>query len=589
MSTETHEFSIDTPTDKLVGTFQSWLKLAKPYHEELLKSQKKALSYYLGDQTNLDLIPDHDSRSVENRIFEAVETIVPIVTSRAHHFLVMPGSESERSLEKANSLQKVLTRKYETLLMQEKLEMATRHLLLMRFACLKWHWDILKDDVGVSVIDPRLIYVPELRVTPDEIPYVIEYQEYSPEEFLEYFPGVSLENVEISRSRSEEPSSTFSGSVVKAYEVWTPEMVAWFSGNRVVDKKANPYWDFTGEEVETTTKRGRKKKELRFYNHLDRPTMPYVFLSTFDVGDGPFGNVALADVAIPLQDDINTQRRLIIDNMNRLGNGQVLVDSDTMSKEEAEEQITSEPGAIIYGKNVASLQKVRREPGVPLPASHFTHLSQTEAVFDNIMGVHGATRGAATSPTLGQELISRQQDFTRIDLITRVLNRGVAKVANGLVQLMRLFYDAPHVVKILGEDGAIEFVRMTRDDIEDFVEVDVKSGEILPMDRVALRTEAVQLWQLGALDPVTLFERLEFPDPEKAAERLLAWKTGQLTQETMAKIQEIRASAAVGRGAGRGGSEPSPAAREVETPLSVLQRAQAGLGGTAPITGTPNQ
>ena len=160
---------------------------------------------------------------------------------------------------------------------------------------------------------------------------------------------------------------------------------------------------------------------------------------------------------------------------------------------------------------------------------------------------------------------------------------------------MKMYYTETQVVKILGEEGAVEFVRLNSDDIDDYIEIIVKSGEVLPMDKVSLRTEAVQLWQLQALDPVTLYERLEFPNPAKAAERLMAWKAGQLTRETQAKIAEIAASAQYGAAAKAtetpAGGAPAPgggAGRKVETPQNVLQRSTAGLGGTAPsLPGIP--
>src|SRR3990167_8320292 len=170
--------------------------------------------------------------------------------------------------------------------------------------------------------------------------------------------------------------------------------------------------------------------------------------------------------------------------------------------------------------------------------------------------------------------MSRQQDYTRIDLITRVLNRGVSRVAMGLVQLMKMFYTETQTVKILGEEGAVEFVKLNSDDIEDYIEIIVKSGDNLPLDKISLRTEAVQLWQLGALDPVTLFERLEFENPAKAAERLLAWKQGQLTAETQAKIAEIAAGAQFGAQAKAATETTTPmgeTGRKVETPNNVVQ------------------
>ncbi|MEK7112904.1 MAG: hypothetical protein AAB875_06360, partial [Patescibacteria group bacterium] len=384
--------------------------------------------------------------------------------------------------------------------------------------------------------------------------------------------------------------------IYRVYETWTDEMTAWISAGekKVLDKKANPYWDFEGEEKklyerDVVTGKRKVRKELVYHNHLDRPEKPFVFFTTFNIGDGSVPDTCLVEIAIPIQDSINVRKRKIIDNLRTLGNGMVLVDSDAMSDEE-KDNITDEPGLVIRGENVASLQKVRREPGVQLPQAHFNDLQHSEAVFDNVMGVHSATRGAAAAKTLGQDILSRQQDFTRIDLVTRVLNRGVSRLANGLVQLMKMFYTETKVIKILGEDGSLEFVRLNRNDIEDYIEIDVKSGNQLPMDEVSLRNEAIQLWQLGAIGPVTLFEKLKFADPEKSAQELLLWKQGQLDMETQAKIAEAQASAQAGAQAkaAAGGAPESAQGRGVESPLNVLQRARANLGGMAPVApGTP--
>lgn len=593
---EEEKFYIDSKDEDLISTFKEWKKESQSYHDEMLRMQKVCEEYYKGNQTDRDLIPDYNSNVVENRLFEAVETIAPITTASAHHFLVLPGSDDEKSVDKANKLSKVLERKYQTLEMQRKLEQVVRHLMLYRFGVMKWCWDEVKDDIDVKVIDPRLILIPKMRLDPHDLPYKIEIQEYTKSEMKEYFPKAKIS--EYSPESSVDFGETQRNKkLYRVYEVWTPEMVAWICNDKLLEKKANPYWDFEGEERNYFDNQKLKlRKKLVFSNHLDRPTDPYVFFSTFEVSDAPVAPVSLAEIGIPIQDAINVQKRQIIDNLRRMGNGQVRIDSDAMSQEDAE-NITNEVGLIIRGEGVSSQNKVSREPGVPLPAGHFDNLTHSEATFDNIMGVHGATRGNAAANTLGQDMMSRQQDYTRIDLITRVLNRGVARLANGLVQLMRMFYDEGKVIKILGEDGAVEFVRLNQDDIEDWIEIEVRSGQSLPMDKVSIRTEAVQLWQLGALDPVSLFERLEFTNPEKFAERLAAWKTGQLTQETNLKLQADMQMAQMQAQLGnqtrtsemkvKGANEVAKVAeqnkgRAVETAMNVMQRANANLGGGAP-------
>ena len=243
------------------------------------------------------------------------------------------------------------------------------------------------------------------------------------------------------------------------------------------------------------------------------------------------------------------------------------------------DEITSEPGLIIQGDHLASENRIRRDPGVPLPNAHFSNLQESIIAFDNIFGIHGALRGAGGDKTLGGQILNRQQDLSRVDQITRCLNRGVARLADGLVQMMKLFYTEDQVIKILGNDGAIEFITFTRNDIDDGTVIVVKSGVPVSLDPQGRYNQAIQLWQLNALDPETLFERLDFADPQATAKKLLAWKQGQLLFESQLRQQEsLVGAAASARG---GGGEGNGEGRGTETPADVISRARAALGGGA--------
>src|SRR3990167_3835018 len=195
MEEQLEQFSIDTKDDKLIETFQSWLKDSQTYHDYLLKFQKESEEYYKGNQTERDQVPAHNTNTVENRIFEAVETIVPVATAKAHQFVILPGSEEESSVERANKTQKVLTRKYETLEIQRKLEGVTRDFMLYRFGVMKWEWGYEKDDIDARKLDPRLILVPKMRCDPHDLPYKIEIQEYTKREMEEYWPKVKIDEL----------------------------------------------------------------------------------------------------------------------------------------------------------------------------------------------------------------------------------------------------------------------------------------------------------------------------------------------------------------------------------------------------------
>ncbi len=593
MDNSLEKFKKGTKKEELLGIFQDWLKESQSYHDELLKRQKETYEYYVGNQTDQSDVPAYLSDTVENRIFEAVETIVPIVTAGVYRFMVLPGSEEEDSKAKAKRLQAVLSRKYETLEIQSKTEDMTRQMLLYRFGVLKYFWNDEIEDIDVKVVDPRLMLVPKMRCKPENLPYVIELQSYSKEEMELYFPKEKTDELPVGKVKIDTgEKNKYHNNEYQVFEVWTNNTVAWICGEKVLDIMPNPNFDYEGTKKKAFNREKRKiVNEQRFYNHLDVPEKPYIFFATYNVSDGCLPSTSLCEIGMPLQDAINAQKRAIINNLKQMGNGQVHIDSETMTEEEAN-NITNEPGLVVRGKGLASENRIRREPGVQLPNAHFSNLQHSEQAFDNIMGTHSAMRGQAQAKTLGQDILSKQQDYTRVDMITRVLNRGISKLANGLVQLMKLNYTETQVVKILGEEGAAEFVKLNQDDIENQVEIIVKSDNNLPMDEVSLRSEAVQLWQLGAISPETLFERLKFPEPRKEAEKVLAWKQGQLDMETQANIQQAQAQAQAGAQASMAEAqaetpETAGEGRSTESILDVLSRARKTL--KAPVTSnTPN-
>jgi hypothetical protein len=423
-------------------------------------------------------------------------------------------------------------------------------------------------------------------------PYVMELQEYTKEEIEEFFPDTKPDDLVKGQSMAEfSPISTNGDqNVYQVIETWTPEYVAWKQGDKILKRMPNPYFDFDGvEETKEVTKPNGKVKKVtykRLFNHLDRPTVPYIFLNPFTTGDAPVAETSLAEICKPIQDDINTQKRQIINNLIRMGNGQIYIDAETIS-EEQKDAITSEPGLIVIGKNLVSENRIRREAGTPLPSAHFANLQESIVAFDNVFGTHGALRGASTDKTLGGQIMNRQQDMSRVEQLTRCLNRGVARLADFLVQMMKMYYTEDHVVKIIGADGALEFFSFTRNDIDDGMVIDVKAGNPPSLDPVTLSNQAIQLWQLNAIDPETLYERLQFANPKISAQKLLAWKQGQLVFESQLRQQEAVAGAAAKAAVS---PEAGGAGRSVETPNNVIDRATASLGGQggAPLSAPGN-
>src|SRR3972149_215310 len=295
----------------------------------MLAIMQKSLRYYYGNQTDRDEIPIYKSNTVYNRIFEGTETIVPILSGTSHQFLAIPGEQSEVSIKNAEALQLVLTRKYTDLDMPKHIENVARNMIIKRFGVLEWGWNAEIDDIGVWDIDPRTVLVPRLRVDAHDLPYVIIIEEYDRHDFQENF-DYDVDKLTMGRTGSMLDTGgdgKTSNDVYVVLRTMTNNYWTWTQNNQVIKRKVNPYYDYEGEEQENT-KRGKRGNKItiattKYFNHLDRPVKPLVFFTPFTTGDAPLPMTCLCEIAIPIQDDINTQKRQIVNNLVKMGNGQV--------------------------------------------------------------------------------------------------------------------------------------------------------------------------------------------------------------------------------------------------------------------------
>lgn len=547
--------TIKTSNEDLLSIAAAWFDESKRYHSELEKVRTQNEKYYKGNQTFKERIPSDMSNTVQNQIFMGVETMIPIITANPPQFIVEPPEESDTSIKYANALQKVLGIHYETQDVRTSGEMIMRHMIVYRLGCWKVFWDEQIDDWNHKYVRPQRLYFPKVNT---ELPYIMEQVDITAEEFRELFGDAKFKKFLEHRGSEFDPNFLDKVTGIwTIWEVWTRDMVFWKYGGMIIDKRENPYYDF------------KNKKR----NHFDSPKLPYILASAFRLGNEPVGETDLIQQTIPIQDTINVTTRLIVNNASKTGNSQWFVDPEVMSEEEARTKITNSPGLIVFGSGVANQNLLRRDPPPPMPAYISELKIMAERAFDNIFGTHSTTRGERGQPeTLGGRILLKQADLGRIDLLVREFERVVAELGNWGTQLMKLNYRKKRTFRSYGETG-ITFVELMSSMIERGVKVIIKSGTTLPTDELSKRREAIELWGMGALDPVTLFERLKFPNPEEAAKRLQLWKQNQLQMD-----MEARAG---GAGGAQQGSPTGRAVKPLISPRGEMGRAQAKVtGGT---------
>src|SRR5665213_3294604 len=127
--------------------------------------------------------------------------------------------------------------------------------------------------------------------------------------------------------------------------------------------------------------------------------------------------------------------------------------------------------------------------------------------------------------TVRGKIMVSQQDSSRIGGgITEYIEGCADTMYNFVVQFMYVYYDEPHYVSAMGQNGAAEMIQIRNTDFTMDVNVTVKDGSLIPKDPLTERNEAMDLWTAQAIGLPELYSRLDFADPMASAQQTLMWQ-----------------------------------------------------------------
>ena len=507
------QFDTGMSDTELLAQIKEWETESDSVYSSLKTIWEQNMQYYRGVQTGVEMIRGKQSKAVENRVFMATETMIPIATSRLPDIEVRSGAEDEQSQMNANELQDILGYHMERLRIQELAEQFLRFMIIFRYGVFKIDWDKEQDDVGLLVRNPKRIRVPKFGSSVNRLAFVLEELELGYNQIKEQFgEKIAKKVLEANPAKTEEQVRQKTFSIL---EVWTNEFVVWKSGDVILDKKQNPFYDFDNKKA----------------NFFDNPKKPYVIKSLFTTDETLIGDTDYIQQMISIQDNINTRKRQIEDIISKVANPPLLIDSDTMAEEQAA-NITNEAGLILYGKNAVDGTKIRFEQPGQVPNYMFLDLEASRTQFDNIWGIHSTTRGEREGrETLGGRQLLKAADLGRIDLIARQLERALDEIAEWFTQLIKLFYTEQKSFSIAGEDGTIFINNFTGAKVGTNTKLRVIAGSTLPKDEITQRQEAIELWQLKALGVRTLYKRLRMPNVQAAIDDFIETQSGKILQQ----------------------------------------------------------
>ena len=518
------ELELDLSDDELIALQKKWIARYEPYQKEIAAKQEENENYWKGKQFSPDgqSVNQAQKRSMsDNLIFQSLETFLPVATSRPPEPIVTSDNTPEGEAL-ADKVSKMLVHLADVLRFRLKLKQVLRFWSLYYLGALKVGWDIELNDITVKVIRPqKLILDPTA---------CIEESRYNGEYIGEYKKDTAADLVKKFPKKKDEITSLVNGNLgteMQYIEWWTRDYVFWSMDRIVLGKSKNPHWNYEEEVVVTDEYGVETVDKVRGSNHFENPEMPYTFLSIFSLGLQPHDETNLIEQCLPIQDLVNKRMRQIDKNADAT-NGSIAVSGDAFSKEEATQvDYAARTGKTFWVPTGDVSSAINRISAPPLPSFVAESLYDYRSQLLNIFGVTGVTaQGISSEKTVRGKIIVKGQDTERIGGgITEYLEQMADYTFNWFVQLIYVYYDEEHAASVIGKERATEYIVLKKSDLNRKLLVSVREGSTIPKDSVTRANQAVDLATVGLLDPLTMYERLDFPNPREAAEKLVMYKT----------------------------------------------------------------
>lgn len=534
------ELALEMDDKELIELSDNWIKRYETYEPAIKERQEKNKNYWKGKH---EINKYNDKANVDNLIFEALETFLPLATKKNPEPFVR-GDESEESQALAKTVQSMLIYHADRLRMKLRLKMVCRDWAIKLIGIKKHGWSEVEDDIVSEVLKPEnIILDPDGTINCD-----MEYTGAYIGERMTEVASKLIERFPKQKKYITEKADNKLGTRLNFTEWWScnpSEYVFWRLDKEILGKAKNPHWNH-GEALPRVDEYGKETiVTVPGKNHFKSPKAPYTFLGgVYNTGDHPHDETSLIEQSISMQDIVDKRQKQIDKNIDSM-NGGVVVSGERsgLTKEQSVEVTEAlRAGGTVWIPNGAANEAVYRDQAPGLPGDVFQQLADTREELRNIFGTKGSSpQGTINEQTATGKTLIREQDSDRIGGgITEYLEQFADAEFNWYVQLMTVYYDEPHTASIVGQEKAMEYVALSSQDFTSKLTISVKEGSLIPDSDIEKATEAKELLLSGNLDPVTAFDRMGFSNPRKTGEDTYKWKADPalLFPEIGAQIEE---------------------------------------------------
>lgn len=528
------EYESTLSESEIIELKSHWQKTYDKYYEDVEPSQKLAFQYWIGKQrTDDEVLVGNNKPLVDNLIFSAVETFLPIAT-RANPDPLVQSDPTPLAQQAAEDIKSALIFEADRQKLRKKLKALLRNWMIYRIGIVKLVWNAELQQIETCIINPKMMIFDKDghwdeagHFTGD---YIGEKKSMAAEDLIDLFP----KKADIIKAKAQGKLAT----KLQYIEWWYCNTDVFFTmGDTVLGKYKNPHWNYDGKTTVTEETGADVETEVKGKNHFDEMWAPYLGLSIFSTGLQPHDETGLILQNIPIQDMVNRRWNQIDRNVKSMNEG-IIVNGAAFTEEQAAQAATAKRRGMAIRVPVPLGTDIRTTidnlSPEAIPDQVFEMMKDGRSELKDIFGVSGSTaQGVASQDTVRGKILVNQMDSSRIGGgITEYLEQVADTIYNYWVQMMFVHWTDEHYINAIGTTGGAELVTIKNTLFASLntLNITVKEGSLIPKDPLTQRNEAMDLWSAEAIDPRTLYSKLGWGDPNEAATQLILWQMVQKGQ-----------------------------------------------------------
>lgn len=206
------------------------------------------------------------------------------------------------------------------------------------------------------------------------------------------------------------------------------------------------------------------------------------------------GAVSRISLARPLQREYNKVRSLIEDNIDALGSGVIFTPRGANIDHK---KVVNVPHVLEYD----GIFKPTREGGVQLAGGIFAYLETIRKDIDEIFAFHEPSKGimpeGGPRSAIGLQTL-QEADATQLSPMINGLDESDERIVHQMLSLAIANY-GERLIQIVGKDNQWVTEKISAEELNGKVNVIVRTGSSLPLNKTLEQEKTVFAWQSGLL------------------------------------------------------------------------------------------